>query len=151
MKTCRIQKILSSIATFTLDSTAPASCVVLITQSEPFAQRDHENVLKQSSQNCRLLPSLFIIQHKPGLCTTSSGFDHPDALCLMCFIATRLHKLLSWIKKVMFLQSRLFGLFLFILSLTMNEWTFVMHNHTCKWQTNTIIKLLTAICMAFNH
>lgn len=44
------------------------SCVVLITQSQPFAQRDRENVLKQSSQRYDSLPSL-IFQHKPGLYT----------------------------------------------------------------------------------
>lgn len=57
-----------------------ASCVVLITQSKMFAQRDCENVLKRSSQSCDLLPRL-IVQHKPGLCTCNKLW--------FCFSAVR--------------------------------------------------------------
>jgi len=78
-----------SIATFPLDSTA---LILLHNQSHLPKQ-----TMKMCSRRCRSLPNQ-IIRHKPGLCTTSSGFDHPNALGLMCFIDTRLHKFLSWIK-----------------------------------------------------
>lgn len=49
----------------------------------------------------------------------------------------------------MFLQSRLCELLLFVLY---HERQFVMHNHTCMWQTNIIIKLLiSSICMTITH
>lgn len=119
-----------------LGQRSSASCVVLITQSETFAQRDHENVLKRGSQSCDLLPRP-IIQHKPGLCTCNSlwlcSSDVRNCLFSDVFYSYTSAQV-TVLDKNYVLQAWL-GLFLFTLSIITDDylWCLIMHAYEQKF------------------